>query len=137
MLLSTTTFPFNFSVLLIRSFFFIALISSNDNSKRFVALSAIMINQAHVEELKISLEHQYKKTKHVFTLRMLATNCEEKVNLEEKVNPSILEDDFASGTDPSIFINKTIVIRPIKRNQLHFPSIEINKPLLTPVHSVS
>ena len=31
MLLSTATFPFNFSILLARSFFFIALISSNDS----------------------------------------------------------------------------------------------------------
>ena len=34
-------------------------------------------------------------------------------------------------------INNTIVIRPVKQNQLSFPSIEIDKPLLTPVHSVS
>ena len=33
-------------------------------------------------------------------------------------------------------INRTSVIRPVKRNQLSFPSIEINKPLLAPVHSV-
>ena len=34
-------------------------------------------------------------------------------------------------------INRTTVIRPVKWNQLSFPSIEINKPLLTPVYSVS
>ena len=71
MLLSIITFPFQFLILLARSYFFIALISSNDNSKRFVVLSAITINQVHVEQLKISLEHQQKKR--VFTLRMLAT----------------------------------------------------------------
>ena len=32
----TTTFPFKFSISLTRSFFFIALISSNDSSRRFV-----------------------------------------------------------------------------------------------------
>ena len=30
-------------------------------------------------------------------------------------------------------INRTIAIRLVKQNQLSFPSIEINKPLLTPV----
>ena len=34
-------------------------------------------------------------------------------------------------------INRTIVIRQVKQNQLSFPSIKINKPLLTPVYSVS
>ena len=29
------------------------------------------------------------------------------------------------------------VIRPVKRNQLSFSSIEIDKPLPAPVHSVS
>ena len=56
-------------------------------------------------------------------------------NLEEEVNPSILNDDFSSRTAPS---NRTTgVIRPVKQNQLSFPNIEINKPLLAPVHSVS
>ena len=58
MLLSTISFPFNFSVLLTGSFFFIALIVLNDNSKTFAVFSAITINQVHVEELKISQEHQ-------------------------------------------------------------------------------
>ena len=70
MLLSTISFPFNFSILLTGFFFFIALIASNDNSRRFVVFSAITINQVHVEELKISLEHQKKKR--VFTLLMFA-----------------------------------------------------------------
>ena len=34
-------------------------------------------------------------------------------------------------------INRTNVIGLVKGNQLSFPSIEINKPLLVPVHSVS
>ena len=33
-------------------------------------------------------------------------------------------------------INRTTVIKSVKQNQLSFPSNEINKPLLTPVHSV-
>ena len=33
-------------------------------------------------------------------------------------------------------INSTSVIRLVKQNQLSFSSIEINKPLLVPVHSV-
>ena len=32
-------------------------------------------------------------------------------------------------------INNTSIIRPVKRNQLSFSSIEINKPLPAPVHS--
>ena len=36
-------------------------------------------------------------------------------NLEKKVNPSILKDDFSSRTDSSNFhINNTSVIRPVK-----------------------
>ena len=34
-------------------------------------------------------------------------------------------------------INSTSVIRPVKRNELSFFSIEYNKPLLATVHSVS
>ena len=33
-------------------------------------------------------------------------------------------------------INGVSVIRPVKRNQLSFSSIEINKPLAAPVYSV-
>ena len=42
-------------------------------------------------------------------------------NLEEKVNPSILRDDFSPRTDPSIFTSITKLVE--------FFSIEINKPL--------
>ena len=34
-------------------------------------------------------------------------------------------------------INRTSAIIPVKRNQLSFTSIEINKPLSSPVHSLS
>ena len=37
-------------------------------------------------------------------------------NLEEKVNPSILKDDFSSRTDPSIFTFLAPVFRPVKQN---------------------
>ena len=44
---------------------------------------------------------------------------------------------FQSLTDPSIFqINRTSVIRAVKRNKLSFSSIEINKTLPVPIHSV-
>ena len=56
-------------------------------------------------------------------------------NLEEKVISSILQYDFFSKTYLSI--NGISVIRALKRNQLSFSSIEINKPLSAPVHSVS
>ena len=50
----------------------------------------------------------------------------------------IRNDGFFLKNRPIHFhINRTIVIRPVKRNQLSFPSIEINKPLLNPVHRVS
>ena len=59
-------------------------------------------------------------------------------SLEEKVNPSILKNDFSSGTDPIHFhIDSTSVIRPVKQNQLRFSGIEIYKPLPALVHSVS
>lgn len=50
--------PYNFSISLARSFFFIALIVPNNNSKILVKFSAIMISQVHIEKIKISLEPQ-------------------------------------------------------------------------------
>ena len=44
-------------------------------------------------------------------------------SVEEKVNASILKDDFSSKT--------------VKQNQLNFSSIEINKPPTAPVYSIS
>ena len=44
---------------------------------------------------------------------------------------------FLKNRPTHFHINRTIVIRPVKWNQLSFPSIKINKPLLTPVHGVS
>ena len=43
---------------------------------------------------------------------------------------------FPQEQTTSIFI-RISVIRPVKQNQLSFPSIEINKALLAPVHNVS
>ena len=43
---------------------------------------------------------------------------------------------FPQDQTPSIFI-RISVIRPVKQNQLSFPSIEINKALLALVHNVS
>ena len=43
---------------------------------------------------------------------------------------------FITNCD-STHINRTSVIKPFKLNKLSFPSIEIKKPLLVPVHSVS
>ena len=63
---------------------------------------------------------------------------EPQSNLEDKVNPGISKDDVSSR--PIHFhINSTSVIGPIKKkkNQLSFSSIEINKPFLAPVYSVS
>ena len=37
-------------------------------------------------------------------------NSKPQSNLEKKVNPSILKDDFSSRADPSIFISMTTVI---------------------------
>ena len=49
-----------------------------------------------------------------------------------------LERSFFLKNRPIHFqINRTIVIRLVKQNQLRFPSTEINKPFLTQVHSVS
>ena len=50
------------------------------------------------------------------------SNLQEKVNLKRRF--------FFKNRTIYFHINKTIVIRPVKRNQLSFPSTEINKPLL-------
>ena len=54
---------------------------------------------------------------------------EPQSNLEEKLNPSILKDDFSSRTDPPIFLSIAPVVKLFKPNQLSFSSNEINKPL--------
>ena len=46
------------------------------------------------------------------------------IQLEEKVNPSILNDDFSSKTDPSVFTSLSLVIRLVKQNQLSFPALK-------------
>ena len=43
---------------------------------------------------------------------------------------------FLKNRSIHFHINRTIVTRLVKQNQLIFPRVEINKPLLTPVHSV-
>ena len=63
---------------------------------------------------------------------------EPQSNLKDKGSSSILNYDFSSKRDPSIFnINSTRVTRPANRNKLSFSSIEINKPLTAQDHSVS
>ena len=44
---------------------------------------------------------------------------------------------FPQEQTPHFHINSTSTIRPVKRNQLSFSSIEIFKPLPAPVHSIS
>ena len=56
------------------------------------------------------------------------------IQFRRKSQPQHLKRWFFLKNRPIHFhINRTTVIRPVKRNQLSFPSIEINKPLLTPV----
>ena len=62
-------------------------------------------------------------------------NEEPQSNLEEKDNPSILEDDFSSRKDPSIFTSIAPALWPVKWNQLSFSNVEINKPLLATVQN--
>ena len=65
-------------------------------------------------------------------------NVRAPIKFKREGQPQHLKRLFFLKNRPIHFhINRTIVIRPVKRNQLSFPSIEINKPLLTPVHSVS
>ena len=59
-------------------------------------------------------------------------NLRPQSDLEQKVKAI-----FLKNRPIHFHINKTTVIRPVKWNKLSFPRIEINKPLLTPVHSVS
>ena len=61
---------------------------------------------------------------------------ESQPNLEEKVNPRILKDDFFLKERPLHFSTEsTSVVRMAKQNQLNFSSIEI-KPLPAPLYSV-
>ena len=51
--------------------------------------------------------------------------------------PQYLKISFFLKNKPiHLQFNRTTVIRPVKENQLTFPSIEINKQLLDPVHRV-
>ena len=60
------------------------------------------------------------------------------IQFKREAQPQHLKRWFSLKSRPIHFhINRTIVIRPVKQNQLSFPSIEINKPLFTPVYSVS
>ena len=68
----------------------------------------------------------------IFLEEVLATEImyEPQSNLEEKVNLSILKDNFSSRTGPIHFhIISTSAIRLVKQNQLNFSSTEMNKPL--------
>ena len=72
------------------------------------------------------------------SFRAIETMSEPQSNLKDKGSSSILNYDFSSKRDPSIFnINSTRVTRPVNRNKLSFSSIEINKPLTAQDHSVS
>ena len=62
---------------------------------------------------------------------------EPQSNLEEKVKPNILKDYFASRTDPPIFTSIEPLLLDRTKKPLSFTCTEINKSLLTPVHSVS
>ena len=65
-------------------------------------------------------------------------NVRATIQFRTEGQPQHLRRKFFLKNTPIYFqINRTSVIRPVKRNQLSFPSIEINKPLLTPVHIVA
>ena len=57
-------------------------------------------------------------------------------NLEEKVNPSILKDDFSSKTNLFIFTSIAPVLLDRSNKASCFSSTEINKPLPAPVHHI-
>ena len=64
-------------------------------------------------------------------------NLRTPIQFRREGQPQHLKRLFFLKNRPIHFhINRTIAIRPVKQNQLSFPSIEINKPLLTSVHSV-
>ena len=65
-------------------------------------------------------------------------NVRALIQFRRESQPQYLNSCFFLKNRPIHFhISSTIVNRPVKQNQLSFSSIGINKPLPTPVHSVS
>ena len=65
-------------------------------------------------------------------------NVRAPIQFRRESQPQHLKRLFFFENRPVHFhVNSTSVIRPVKRNQLSFSSIEVNKPFLTPVHSIS
>ena len=65
-------------------------------------------------------------------------NVRGPIQFRTEIQPQHLKSRFFLKNGPIQFlISTTSIIRPVKRRQLSFSSIEINKPLLAPVHSVS
>ena len=85
----------------------------------FLFLKWIFINQINLMCLEVLLDIHFKYH-------------ETQSNLEEKVNPSILKNDFSSRTEPSIFTSTAAVLIDWSNET----SIEINNPLPVPVHGV-
>ena len=57
------------------------------------------------------LQKEGKKTPNFLeALLAIEIMLELQANLEDKVNPSILKDDFSSRSDPSIFKSKAVVL---------------------------
>ena len=61
---------------------------------------------------------------------------ESQSNLEEKVNPIILKDDFSSRTASSIFTSIESLLLD-RSNETSFSNINTNKPLLAPVQCLA
>ena len=65
-------------------------------------------------------------------------NVRAPIQFRRENQPLHLERSFSLKERSTHFnTNSTSVIRPVKRNQLGFSSIEVNKPLPAPVPSVS
>ena len=69
---------------------------------RFIEIQATSVERNFIEQIKAP----------IFLEAVLAIEImkEPQSNLEEKVNPIILKDDFSSRTDPSIFTSITPVL---------------------------
>ena len=66
-----------------------------------------------------------------------SNNVRAQPNLEERVNPNTLKEDFFSRTDQFIFTSiLSVFLDQSKETSPVFSSIEINKPPPAPVHFV-
>ena len=75
-----------------------------------------------------------------FLKALLATEImkQPQSSLEEKVNPSIVKDNFSSRTAPYIFTSiASVLLDQSDETDCVFFRIEINKVLPAPIHSVS